>query len=166
MFHCHRNFNISVEYLKSSEGICEGISMNRAALLDRLWIPLGVFVLLAGITHFANPGFFDAIVPPWLPPSERFWTYISGIAEIVIGIAVIMPKYRKIGALASVVLFIAVYPANIFMVWDWRDRTTAEQVVSWVRLPFQFVFIWMALFVAKQNGSPVASNILRFQKRK
>jgi uncharacterized membrane protein len=77
-----------------------------------------------------------------------------------------MPKYRKIGALASVALFIAVYPANMFMVWDWRDRSTAEQVVSWVRLPFQFVFIWMALIVAKQNGSPIAGNILRFQKRK
>ena len=82
--------------------------MNRASLKDRLWIPLGVFVLLAGITHFANPVFFDDIVPPWLPPSERFWTYISGLAEITIGIAVLMPKYRKIGALASVALFIAV----------------------------------------------------------
>ena len=140
--------------------------MNRASLQDRLWIPLGIFVLLAGLTHFAHPDFFDAIVPPWLPPNERCWTYSSGIAEIVIGIAVLLPKYRKIGALASVALFVAVYPANMFMVWDWRDRSAAEQVVSWVRLPFQFVFIWMALIVARQNGSPIASNILRFQKRK
>jgi len=140
--------------------------MKRAALQSKLWIPLGVFMFLAGITHFANPVFFDDIVPPWLPPSERFWTYISGLAEIAIGVAVLMPKYRKIGALASVALFIAVYPANIFMVWDWRDRTAAEQVVSWVRLPFQFVFIWIALLVAEQNGSPIAGNILRFQKRK
>ena len=140
--------------------------MKRAALQSNLWIPLGVVMFLAGITHFANPVFFDDIVPPWLPPSERFWTYISGLAEIAIGVAVLMPKYRKIGALASVALFIAVYPANIFMVWDWRDRTAAEQVVSWVRLPFQFVFIWIALLVAEQNGSPIAGNILRFQKRK
>ena len=140
--------------------------MKRAALQSKIWIPLGVFMFLAGITHFANPVFFDDIVPPWLPPSERFWTYISGLAEIAIGVAVLMPKYRKIGALASVALFIAVYPANIFMVWDWRDRTAAEQVVSWVRLPFQFVFIWIALLVAEQNGSPIAGNILRFQKRK
>ena len=126
--------------------------MNRASIHDRLWIPLGVFVLLAGITHFANPVFFDDIVPPWLPPSERFWTYISGIAEIAIGAAVLMPKYRKIGALASVALFIAVYPANILMVWDWRDRSTTEQVVSWVRLPFQFLFLWVAMQVAKSGA--------------
>jgi uncharacterized membrane protein len=140
--------------------------MNRASLHDRIWIPLGAFVLLAGLTHFANPDFFDAIVPPWLPPNERFWTNISGIAEIAVGIAVLVPKYRKIGALASVALFVAVYPANMYMVWDWRDRSTTEQIVSWVRLPFQFLFIWMALIVARQNGSPIASNILRLQKRK
>ena len=140
--------------------------MKRVALQSRLWIPLGVFVLLAGITHFANAVFFDDIVPPWLPPSERFWTYISGLAEIAVGIAVLVPKYRRIGGWAAFALFIAVYPANLYMVWDWRDRTTAEQVVSWVRLPFQFLFFWVALQVASTSGSPIAGNILRFKKRK
>ena len=126
--------------------------MNRASLKNRLWIPLGVFVLLAGITHFANAVFFDDIVPPWLPPSERFWTYISGLAEIAVGIAVLVPKYRRIGGWAAFALFIAVYPANLYMVWDWRDRSTAEQVVSWVRLPFQFLFLWVAMQVAKAGA--------------
>ena len=126
--------------------------MKRAALQSKLWIPLGVFMLLAGITHFVNPNFFDAIVPPWLPLSERFWTYISGLAEIAVGIAVLVPKYRRIGGWAAFALFIAVYPANLYMVWDWRDRTAAEQVVSWVRLPFQFLFLWVAMQVAKAGA--------------
>jgi uncharacterized membrane protein len=128
------------------------MSMNRSSLQEKLWIPLGIFVLLAGITHFANPDFFDAIVPPWLPPSERFWTFTSGLAEIAIGIAVVMPKYRRLGGWAAFALFIAVYPANLYMVWDWRDRSTAEQVVSWVRLPFQFLFLWAAIQVAKNSA--------------
>ena len=126
--------------------------MDRVSLKDNLWIPLGVFMLLAGITHFANPVFFDDIVPPWLPPSERFWTYISGLAEIAVGIAVLTPKYRRIGGWAAFALFIAVYPANLYMVWDWRDRSVAEQVVSWVRLPFQFLFLWVAMQVAKAGA--------------
>ena len=140
--------------------------MDHVSLKDKLWIPLGVFIYLAGIAHFVNPDFFDAIVPPWLPLSERFWTYISGLAEIPVGIAVLVPKYRRIGGWAAFALFIAVYPANLYMVWDWRDRTTAEQVVSWVRLPFQFLFFWVALQVASTSGSPIAGNILRFKKRK
>jgi uncharacterized membrane protein len=126
--------------------------MKISSLKNVLWQPLGGFLFLAGVTHFANPVFFDDIVPPWLPPSERFWTYISGLAEIAVGIAVLIPKYRRLGGWAAFVLFVAVYPANLYMVWDWRDRSTAEQVVSWVRLPFQFLFLWVAMQVAKSSA--------------
>ena len=126
--------------------------MKISSLKNVLWQPLGGFLFLAGVTHFANPDFFDAIVPPWLPPNERFWTYASGFAEIAVGAAVMTPKYRRIGGWTAFALFIAVYPANIFMVWDWRDRSVAEQVVSWVRLPFQFLFLWVAMQVAKAGA--------------
>lgn len=112
---------------------------------------MGLFVLFAGIMHFASPGFFNEIVPPWLPPSESFWTYASGLAEIVIGLMLLRPSTRRRGALAAVWLYVLVYPANIYMTWDWRDRPVGDQVVSWVRLPFQFVFIWIALRVASAS---------------
>jgi uncharacterized membrane protein len=112
---------------------------------------MGLFVLFAGVMHFASPGFFNEIVPPWLPPSESFWTYASGLAEIVIGLMLLRPSTRRRGALAAVWLYVLVYPANIYMTWDWRDRPVGDQVVSWVRLPFQFVFIWVALRVASAS---------------
>jgi uncharacterized membrane protein len=94
--------------------------------------------------HFVNPEFFNDIVPPWLPPNESFWTYASGVAELIVGPLLIWPKYRRIGALAAIALFVAVYPANIYMTWDWRDREFSERLVSYVRLPLQFVMIWLA----------------------
>jgi uncharacterized membrane protein len=118
---------------------------------SRIGAVMGVFVLFAGVMHFASPGFFNEIVPPWLPPSESFWTYASGLAEIVIGLMLLRPSTRRRGALAAVWLYVLVYPANIYMTWDWRDRPVGDQVVSWVRLPFQFVFIWVALRVASAS---------------
>lgn len=118
---------------------------------NRIGAVMGLFVLFAGIMHFASPGFFNEIVPPWLPPSESFWTYASGLAEIVIGLMLLRPSTRRRGALAAVWLYVLVYPANIYMTWDWRDRPVGDQVVSWVRLPFQFVFIWVALRVASAS---------------
>lgn len=118
---------------------------------------IGVFVSLAGVMHFVNPDFFNEIVPPWLPPSESFWTYLSGIAELIVGPMVLWPRTRRIGAVAAIVLFVAVYPANIYMVWDWRDRAASEQIVSWLRLPFQFLFIWCANEVRKSASSAVAN---------
>ena len=122
---------------------------------DVLAIIIGAFVLFAGVMHFANPSFFNEIVPPWLPPSEAFWTYASGVAEIGIGVMLLRPSTRRLGALAAIWLFIAVYPANLYMAWDWRDRTFNEQLVSYGRLPFQFLFIWLAWRVATRDRQQV-----------
>lgn len=118
---------------------------------------IGGFLTLAGVTHFTNPDFFNEIVPPWLPPSVSFWTYISGVAELIIGPLLLFPRTRSRAAIAAIVLFIAVYPANIYMVWDWRHRSSGEQLVSWLRLPFQFLFIWCADAVRKGEQSPSKS---------
>ena len=125
----------------------------------RDWIALGLgsFITLAGVMHFANPTFFDDIVPPWLPPSERFWTYASGVAELIVGPMLLIPRTRRLGALAAIVLFVAVYPANLYMLWDWRDRSAGEQFISWARLPFQFLFIWLAWKVYRRESSEPAT---------
>ena len=118
---------------------------------DLIAVVLGLFITIAGVTHFTNPAFFDAIVPPWLPPSERFWTYASGVAELVIGPMLLSRRFRHVGAIAAIGLLIAVYPANLYMTWDYRDHEVGEQIVSWVRLPFQFLFIWLAWRVAARS---------------
>ena len=118
---------------------------------NRLAKILALFLGFAGISHFANPSFFNDIVPPWLPPIREFWTYISGVAEVATAVLLLRPSTRRIGALAAVWLFIAVYPANIYMVWDWRNEAASQQFISWARLPFQFLFIWVALQIARAN---------------
>ena len=37
----------------------------------------------AGTTHFTNPGFYDPIVPDWMPGSARAWTYVSGAVYLL-----------------------------------------------------------------------------------
>lgn len=118
---------------------------------DLVALAFGLFFTVAGVAHFASPGFFDAIVPPWLPPGERFWTYASGVGELIVGPMLLSRRYRHAGALAAIVLLIAVYPANLYMTWDYRDHAAGEQIISWVRLPFQFLFIWLAWRVAVRN---------------
>jgi len=124
---------------------------------NRLAKILALFFGFAGIMHFVNPSFFNDIVPPWLPPSRAFWTYISGVAELITAALLIRPATRRTGAIAAVWLFIAVYPANIYMVWDWRNEPASQQFISWARLPFQFLFVWVALQVSKVNNNhPIA----------
>lgn len=126
--------------------------------LDRIALIMGTFVFVAGIMHFTSPDFFDDIVPPWLPPSERFWTYASGVVELIVGPLLIKRSTRRVGAWAAIALFIGVYPANIYMTWDWRDRPASDQLVSYGRLPLQFVMIWLAWRVARASDDQRQAN--------
>jgi uncharacterized membrane protein len=112
---------------------------------------LAFFLLGAGIMHFVNPEFFDAIVPPALPGSERLATYLSGVAEVAVGIGIIVQRTRRVALWGATVLFVAVYPANLYMAWDWRDRELSERLVAYVRLPLQIPLIWYTVARARRQ---------------
>ncbi len=118
---------------------------------------LGIFLIVAGIGHFIFPKGLDAIVPEILPGDPRLWTYLSGIAEIIIGIALLTPlstkiadtPVRLIAAYAALALFIAVYPANIKMAIDWSSRPMPDPLLAYARLPLQFGLFYWAWSVIK-----------------
>jgi uncharacterized membrane protein len=118
---------------------------------------MGYLLLGAGIGHFLFPAPLDSIVPKVLPGDPRLYTYLSGVAEIAIGLALLSKPSLKLfgkslrlwGALGAFALFIAVYPANINMAIDWSDRGFPDALIAYVRLPFQFYFLYAAWKLAK-----------------
>lgn len=120
------------------------------------WPALRLAALLApmGVLHFVVPKPFDAIVPPALPGKARVYTYASGVAELAVAGALAVPRTRRLGALAAVALFLAVFPANIQMAVDWwRNPKTPlpMKVGALLRLPFQIPMITEAL-KARRNA--------------
>lgn len=113
---------------------------------------MGFILLGAGIGHFIFPAPLDAIVPKALPGDPRVYTYLSGVAEILIGLALLSAPEKKLlgkplklwGAYGAFALFIAVYPANINMAIEWSDRPMPEPLIAYARLPFQFYFLYAA----------------------
>ncbi|MEY3035071.1 MAG: hypothetical protein RLZ86_1693, partial [Actinomycetota bacterium] len=71
-----------------------------------------------------------------------------------VGPLLLFGRTRRVGALSAIALFVSVYPANIYMTWDWRDRPFSEQIVSYGRLPLQFVMIWLAWRVFTSTRTP------------
>ena len=119
----------------------------------RPWAAIALAALLAGTgaAHFAVPAYFDEIVPPQLPGTDRFWTLASGVAELVVAAAITVPRTRRLGGLAAALLFVAVFPANVKMAIDWSDRSAAEQVVAYARLPLQIPLILWAIKVRRDG---------------
>ena len=103
----------------------------------------------AGAAHFALPRPFDGIVPRGLPGRPRTWTRVSGAAELAVAAAVAHPKTRPAGGLAAAGLFVAVFPANVRMAYDWRNRPAPHRAVAYGRLPLQAPLVWWGLRVAR-----------------
>lgn len=106
---------------------------------------LACLLATTGVLHFAVPEPFDAIVPRALPGSSRRWTYLSGAAELAVAVALAAPRTRRLGGVAAAALFVAVFPANVQMALDWRDRVLPQRALAWGRLPLQLPLIAWAV---------------------
>jgi uncharacterized membrane protein len=74
-----------------------------------------LFFIVAGIMHFVTPVPYRQIIPPGFP-SPALLVVISGICEIAGGAGLLVPRLRRAAAIGLILLLIAVYPANIYMV--------------------------------------------------
>lgn len=119
-------------------------------------------MVLVGILHFAFPEPFVKIVPPELPyPLEL--VYISGFFEILGGIGLLIPAVSRAAAWGLIALFIAVFPANINQAVNNIpiEGIPHNQLLYWVRLPFQAVLIaWAWWFTRKSEQQPEESNLV------
>lgn len=70
--------------------------------------------------------------------------YISGLIEIVCGVLLIFPQTQKLGAYLSILLFIAVFPANVEMAKNFYQTHHKYFWLTVLRLPLQIVLIWWA----------------------
>ena len=117
---------------------------------------------LNALVGLAQPGKFGADVSHL----NLHKTFCIPHGEICIGLGLLMSATRRRAAFAAFGIFVAVYPANLYMAWDWRDHALSDQLVAYGRLPLQFGMFWWALSIARANALPVAGDVLGFQERK
>ena len=109
---------------------------------------LSTFFIYFGVDHFINPDFYLSIMPPSFPLHEEA-VYISGFFEIVGGIGVLIPRFRKIAGWGLVALLIAVYPANIYMAISPEAFPDIPIEILYFRLVLQFLFFYWAYSVTR-----------------
>lgn len=120
-------------------------------------IPTGLIVtaivfVVAGILHFVIPKFYLAIMPSWLP-SPLLLVYVSGVAESLGGLGLLLPATRTAAAIGLILLLLAVFPANIEMLRlaQARGASPLFQAACWLRLPLQPLLMYWVWRVS-QSG--------------
>ena len=77
---------------------------------------------------------------------------IDGKADKNESIMLLVKKYRYYAGWGLIFLFIAVYPANIYLAFNQKAQELigiSSFMASWVRLPIQFIFLGLAYWHSK-----------------
>ena len=101
----------------------------------------------AGINHFLNPQFYDAIVPQFIP-FPRLVHQITGVLEIIIPLF-LLTRFRKEAALIMIIFLILIYGANLY-VWVNNlpyGRTYFSNQQHFIRLLLQILYIYITYVI-------------------
>jgi uncharacterized membrane protein len=104
---------------------------------------LTLLLLMTGSSHFANTEAMIGMLPAWVPARPAL-VGATGVLEILLGLAVLIPRTRRAAALVLIALFVALFPANV---WAAFNRVPVGghawgPVYLLVRAPLQAIFIW------------------------
>ena len=115
-----------------------------------------LFYAGAGINHFVRPAFYLQIMPPWLPWHSEL-VFVSGVAEVLCALLFLFSKTRRLGAWAVIALLVAVVPANVQMLLNYKAENNPQTWIAVLRLPIQLLLIWWAYGFTKP-GKPESSD--------
>ncbi len=110
-----------------------------------------LFFVGAGLNHFLNPQFYDAIVPNFIP-YPRIVHQFTGILEILIPLF-LLTKYRKEAAIMMIVLLVVLYGANLY-VWINNlpyGRNYLSNQQHFLRFLLQLLYIGIAYIIYRYD---------------
>jgi len=118
-------------------------------------IGLAVMFCFTAVAHFNSMrGDLIRMVPPWVP-SPEFMVTLTGICEILGAIGLLIPRTRRVAAIALILFLIAVLPANIHAAVA-GVTLHGEAVTPLVpRVVLQLVFITLVWWSGIYASTPV-----------
>src|SRR5882762_5123838 len=88
-----------------------GIDAALAARLTRVGqMAFGVCALLFGGAHFVYMNLTAPLVPKWLPPTQEFWAYATGVGHIAAGVAILTGVQARLAAILLTAMFASFTP--------------------------------------------------------
>jgi uncharacterized membrane protein len=111
------------------------------------WV-LGGFLTFAGASHLTVArDEFQAQVPDWMPLDADVVVVASGVAELVLGLALLSGRRRQAVGWATAAFFVAIFPGNVTQYVEGTDAFGLDtDRARFVRLFFQPVLVAWALW--------------------
>lgn len=124
--------------------------MKRYKIVFRIVLAIGMIVV--GVLHFTHSGGFEKIVPDYLPHHLAL-VYTSGFLEVLAGVGLLIPSVSRFAAWLLVILYIAVFPANLYQAVNDIEVAALPHNPSliWWRLPGQALLVAWAWWFTRDS---------------
>jgi len=110
-----------------------------------------IMLCFTAIGHVIYAKGMTMMLPDFIPFKLAI-VYITGIMEVIFGILLLGPKYRRMTGIAIIIFFILILPANIYEAVNYVNLETATYngvgpIYLWFRIPLQLFLIgWVYFF--------------------
>ncbi|WP_452222404.1 DoxX family protein [Lacinutrix salivirga] len=99
--------------------------------------------IIAGVMHFVKPKLYLRVMPHYLPKHKTL-VYLSGLAEIILGIAICIPALKNsaiYGIIAMLVVFLLVH---FYMLSSEKASVGLPKWILILKIPLQFGLMYWA----------------------
>lgn len=115
---------------------------------------LGIAFIFFSIGHVIKTEGMVEMLPPWVPYRVAL-IYLTGLLEVVIGVALFVPKLQVNAAKIAIFVLIVFFPANIYAAVNSIGLGGHQwgPVYLLIRTPLQFILIsWAYFLCVKKDG--------------
>lgn len=99
--------------------------------------------ILAGIVHFIKPKMYMRIMPRYLP-YHKFFVFLSGAVEIVLGIGLCFDVTRRLSIFGIILMLAAFLPVHFYMLSNEKAAAGLPKWALILRIPLQFALMYWA----------------------
>ncbi len=110
--------------------------------------PIGLYIMaivyiLAGIMHFIKPKMYMRIMPKYLP-NHKTLVYLSGIAEVLLGVGLCIPVLKVVSIYGIIIMLIVFLLVHFYMLSGEKASAGIPRWILILRIPLQFFLMYWA----------------------
>lgn len=106
---------------------------------------MALMYVIAGVMHFIKPMAYVRIMPLYLP-YPKFLVYLSGVVEVLLGIALCIPALKNMAILGIIVMLLIFLLVHFYMLTGEKASAGIPKWILLLRIPLQFGLMYWAYF--------------------
>ncbi|WP_405569277.1 MauE/DoxX family redox-associated membrane protein [Winogradskyella sp. Asnod2-B02-A] len=106
-------------------------------------IGMAAMYIIARLMHFVKPKTYMRIMPKYLP-NHKALVYVSGLAEIALGIALCIPLTKNFAIYGIVAMLLVFLLVHFYMLSGEKASVGIPKWILILRIPLQFGLIYWA----------------------